>query len=167
MKKNAFLIVCCLACLLCQSCKNEESEPIAGPAPSLEGTLLDGGEIAGISLFCIENNKSMNGEPWYEYYPKTKTVADYDSFRLILMLNRNASISLHDDINEMTAIDKIEEDKGLMRHPTAPHPHLFDQFSFVHITCFCVQGYAIILKHNQRCDICHHQRYKHHSASLH
>ena len=26
------------------------------------------------------------------------------------MLNRNASISLHDDINEMTAIDKIEEE---------------------------------------------------------
>jgi hypothetical protein len=26
------------------------------------------------------------------------------------MLNRNASISLPDDINEMTAIDKIEEE---------------------------------------------------------
>ncbi len=112
MKNIVSLILCSLVCLLYQSCNKEETEAndFSKVNAPTEGTLLDGGEISSISLFCIENNKSMNGEPWYEYYPKTKIVSDYGSFKLILMLNRNAAVPLSDDINERTAIAKLEEE---------------------------------------------------------
>lgn len=114
MKKCIFLMLSGLVCLFSQSCQNEEigandNHSITDEInANTEGLLLDGGEISDISLFCIENNKSMIGKQWYEYYPETKTVSDYSSFKLILMLNRNAPIYIAEDIDERTSIAKIE-----------------------------------------------------------
>lgn len=113
--KKVFLFFCICICMFFQSCQSGEieantedikDEVNADP----EGMLLDGGEISDISLYCIENNKSMIGEQWYEYYPKTKTVTDYDSFKLYLILNRNASVYTSDNKEEMASIGKIESE---------------------------------------------------------
>ncbi len=110
MKKRAFFILFSFVCLFCQSCQNEETE--ANETSKIDvprvGLLLDGGQISDISLYCIEDNKSMIGELWYEYYAKTKTVSDYSSFKLCLMLNRNAGSYYPDDLNERAAIARLE-----------------------------------------------------------
>ena len=114
MKKCIFMVLYGLVCLFCQSCQSEDIEANDNHSitdeinANIEGTLLDGGEISDISLYCIENNKSMIGKQWYEYYPATKTVSDYSSFKLILMLNRNAPIYVANDIDERASIAKIE-----------------------------------------------------------
>lgn len=114
MKKLCILLGICI-CLFCQSCQKDEIGTITDGikdeiTANLEGTLLDGGEISDISLFCIENNKSMIGEHWYEYYQKTKSVQDYNSFKLYLILNRNAPIYKSDNKDEMASIGKIEDE---------------------------------------------------------
>ena len=76
----------------------------------IEGTLLDGGEISGVSLYCIENNASMVGQQWYEYYAKTKTVKDYTEFKLYAMLDRDAARYTTDDASEMASIAKLESE---------------------------------------------------------
>ena len=70
--------------------------------------LLDGGRISDISLYCIEKNDTTIGELWYEYYPKVKTVKDYNSFNLYLRLNRNAYVYNSDNKEEMLSIIDIE-----------------------------------------------------------
>lgn len=109
MKTKLFNILLCGLCLFCQSCQDEDEESaILGsiPAPRI-GLLLDGGRISGINLYCLENNAAGTGT-WDKYYPKTKTVPDYNSFEMCLMLNDNASVYLSDDRDEMNAIGKIE-----------------------------------------------------------
>lgn len=106
-----FLSIC--LCAICQSCQNDNFEASTDVIKDEinadpEGLLLNGGEISDISLYCIENNKSMIGEQWYEYYPKIKTVQDYNSFKLYLILNRNAPIYTSSDKEEMATIGKIE-----------------------------------------------------------
>lgn len=109
--KRVCILLSIFTCLLCQSCQNDETEPIVDNpqaeihAPS-EGMLLDGGVISGINLYCLEYNKQYYGMQWYEYYPLTKTVTDYNSFRLFLLFNGNAPVYSSDNKEEMTSIFK-------------------------------------------------------------
>lgn len=112
MKKLFVFLILCL-CIFSQSCRNEDIEASVNVIKeeinvNPEGLLLDGGEISDINLYCIENDKSMIGEHWYEYYPKIKTVQDYNSFKLYLILNRNAPVYTSSDNDEMNSIRKIE-----------------------------------------------------------
>lgn len=112
MKKVIYILFCLLGGVSLLSCQSEDGEQnaIPGVNPPVEGTLLDGGEIASVSLYCVENDKSVFGMPMSEYYPKTKVVQDYDAFKLYLFLNRGAYTYKSDDVNEMRSIGKIEDE---------------------------------------------------------
>lgn len=112
MNKVIILLITCL-CIFCQSCINDDIDASEdgtnyGLNLSDEGMLLDGGRISDISLYCIEKNDTTIGELWYEYYPKVKTVKDYNSFELYLRLNRNAYVYNSDNKEEMSSIIEIE-----------------------------------------------------------
>lgn len=113
MKKVIFFLLCLLGGVSLLSCQSEDAEQSVMPDEinvPIEGTLLDGGEIASVSLYCVENDKSVFGMPMSEYYPKTKVVQDYDAFKLYLFLNRGAYRYKFDDVNEMRSIGKIEDE---------------------------------------------------------
>ena len=109
MKHLFPVILCILSGMGFISCHNDDDEPIPKgvPQPSLEGTLLDGGWISDVSLYCVEYNKSHGGA---DYYPKTKTVKDYTDFWLEIMLHMEAPRYMSDDVNEMAAIQKLERE---------------------------------------------------------
>ena len=109
MKHLFPVILCILSGMGFISCHNDDDEPIPKgvPQPSLEGTLLDGGWISDVSLYCVEYNKSHGGA---DYYPKTKTVKDYTDFWLEIVLHMEAPHYLSDDVNEMAAIQKLERE---------------------------------------------------------
>lgn len=107
MKKTVLILSCCLVCLF--SC--EKGNIADCPSPSLVGLLLDGGPISDISLYCLENKMPVGQqELWYDYYAKTKTVPDYGSFYLRLMLNRNGYNYTNSDYNVMSIISDMEHE---------------------------------------------------------
>lgn len=97
--------------LSCQNDDDSQNEIPNGLNLEIEGTLLDGGQISDISLYCIEKKEgAMIGKLWYEYYPEIKTVKNYDDFTLYLLLNRNNPLYKSDDAEEMSAIIKMEKE---------------------------------------------------------
>lgn len=113
--KSIFFLFCLLGVVSLFSCQSEESDEGPNVTPNginapIEGTLLDGGEIASVSLYCLENDVSGFGMPLSEYYPKIKIVQDYNAFTLYLFLNRDAYTYMSDDANEMRSIGKIEDE---------------------------------------------------------
>jgi len=90
---------------------NAENEGLGNsPQPELEGLLLDGGRIGGMSLFCIPNRQTTFGEPWWVYYSKTKTMKDYADFKLLIMVREGASVYQSDDTHEMSDIIALEQE---------------------------------------------------------
>lgn len=89
MKAKVLLFLSSLVCLFCLSCQNDEDNSIEGnyPPPSLEKTLLDGGSISSIDLYCLQYHDTIFGLSEQERYSMIKTVPDYSSFYLLLMLN--------------------------------------------------------------------------------
>lgn len=102
-----FVGICFLSCQDDDSSDNE----CGFKGPDIEGTLLDGGTILDISLYCVENEQPIGtGEPYWRYYSRTKTVKDYNAFKLFLFLNRDAHVYTSSDADEMRAIKMIEDD---------------------------------------------------------
>jgi hypothetical protein len=112
MNKVIILLSICL-CIFCQSCQDDDVEANTDEVKSglyldSYGKLIDGGQISDVNLYCIENHRTTIGELWYEYYPRVKTVQDYNSFKLCLMLDRDAPVYTSSDKEEMFSIYKIE-----------------------------------------------------------
>ena len=110
MKKSVLIFICLFMSLGITSCHDDNDNDILGncPPPPLEGLLIDGGQISDISLYCLENQHSTIGEMWYDYYKRVKTVPDYESFHLRLILNRTAGRYVTDDKEEMYQIGQYE-----------------------------------------------------------
>lgn len=116
MKK---ILYCVFICTYYLSCQKDDvgagnNDGLTGLTPdeikiNSEGTLLDGGLISDMGMYCLEHN-TVYGELWYDYYPRTKTVSDYHSFDLCLMLYRDGFFYKTDDVNEMGDIAKMEMD---------------------------------------------------------
>ncbi len=85
---------------MCLSCENSEIETLGHKGignskyVSTEGTLLDGGSISGINLYCLEKN----------------AVQDYNAFQMRLIVNRDAPQYTSDDISVMHSIGRIEKE---------------------------------------------------------
>ena len=79
MRKSVLLFICLFLSLGFVSCQDDNDNDILGnfPPPSLEGLLLDGGQIFDISLYCIKNRYCPIGENWYDYCKSVKTMPDY------------------------------------------------------------------------------------------
>lgn len=93
MNRNVFYMICCMFCLLCLSCQDEEGKVDKPdfPGPSPVGTLIDGGTISGIKLYCLKYKEDGRSEdPLFEHYPTIKTVPNYSSFTLGLVLDYKA-----------------------------------------------------------------------------
>ena len=118
MKKSVLIFMCLFMSLGIVSCQDDDGKGLLNEinAP-VEGLLLDGGQIFDISLFCLENQHSMIGEMWYDYYKRVKTVPDYESFHLLLTLNRTAGRYVTDDKEEMYQIglNELEYEKEKSR----------------------------------------------------
>ena len=99
MKKSVLIFMCLFMSLGITSCHDDNDNDILGnfPPPSLEGLLIDGGQIFDISLYCIKNRYCPIGENWYDYCKSVKTMPDYESFHLRLILNRTAGRYVTDD----------------------------------------------------------------------
>lgn len=93
MKKFFYMLYCVIS-LLCMSCQDEEDNGDRPdfPGPSYVGTLIDGGTISGIKLYClkyIENGRCE--DPLFESRnPTVKTVSNYSSYTLGLVLDYDA-----------------------------------------------------------------------------
>lgn len=105
---GAILCTCMISCQKDDSDTNDQDNFLPGINAPIVGTLIDGGQISDISLYCVENDKDMTGMLWYEYYAKTKTVNDYTDFYLHLELNRNADRYIPVDDKERNGISQIE-----------------------------------------------------------
>lgn len=116
MKYVSLPFLCIIMTTGLVSCENDEIESGNGQNEEkysfyveIEGTLLDGGRISDVGLYCIENHRTSFGEPWFEYYPRTKTVSSYTDFKLCALIYRNGGSYKSDDANEMFAIAEIEK----------------------------------------------------------
>ena len=109
MKKSVLFFMCLFMSLGFVSCQDEEDNVLPDEIyVNREGHLIDGGQIFDISLYCLENQHSTIGEMWYDYYKRVKTVPDYESFHLRLILNRTAGRYVTDDKEEMYQIGQYE-----------------------------------------------------------
>lgn len=112
MKRNVFYMICCVICLLCLSCQDEEDRGIGNsPSPSQVGTLFDGGTISGIKLCCLKYMENGCSEDFhFEKYPTIKTVSNYSSFTVGLVLDCKAPNYVASSENEEYAIKtKVRE----------------------------------------------------------
>ena len=111
MKTLKFLLLCLLVGVCFLSCAEDDSEePIEGLALPVEGTLLDGGRISGVDLYCREYDREFTGKSWETYCAETKTVQDYDDFFLNLMIHKAAYRYTPHDTSEMSAIARLEKE---------------------------------------------------------
>lgn len=125
MKKYLNMLLFALAFAGLASCQSNEEETENGQIEvqdeqtgvedgqaevNIDGTglLLDGGEISGVSLYCLEKNRTEFGEQWQDYYAKTKTVKGYSEISLDIKVNRDAPGYYTTDTAEYRAISQLE-----------------------------------------------------------
>lgn len=85
MKKLSLLLFASMLAFC--SCNKDEDNLICNSKPlDNTGLMCDGGDIADVSLYCIKIGETW-GEPWFEYYPKIKTVGSYSDIDLELYCN--------------------------------------------------------------------------------
>lgn len=110
MKQYFSIFLCVLFGLSFYSCQSDEPGP-SSYYRDWKGILGDGGQIDGVTLYCIEKFNSHIGEPHYRYNPRIKTLNNYSDFYLQLELYINPSLYYQsDDSLEMGMVTKYEED---------------------------------------------------------
>ena len=109
MKQYLKILLCAFAGMSLLACQNDDEEPIKPiPQPKIEGTLIDGGQISSISLYCLDDSRKI-GELWYDFYKRTKTVKNYSAFELYAEVERYIPTYESDNMDEMAEIQKLEE----------------------------------------------------------
>ena len=112
MKKSVLLFMCLFMSLGIVSCQDDDNNNILhdGLNANPEGMIINGGQISGISLYCLKNRYCPVGETWYDYCKRVKTMPNYESFHLRLILNMNAGRYVTDDREEMYQIEQNEHE---------------------------------------------------------
>jgi hypothetical protein len=88
MKKYYFLLMSLLLLPAMISCNNDDDDYIIGDTPpEIEGLVIDGEELTDVSLYCLVKGDTCTA-PWFNYYPKVKTVKDYSSIRFNVWIHR-------------------------------------------------------------------------------
>lgn len=103
----SFLVISLLSC---QSNEDTNNNDIPSFYVDSAGRLIDGGEVSHISLYCDENKHTIFGLHPLDYFATTKTVKDYDAFRLLLYFHLDRWQYTSNDEDEMKAIKTIEFD---------------------------------------------------------
>ena len=111
MKQCFSFFLCVLFGLSFYSCQSDE--PGGEPDPLMinaerRGTLIDGGQISDVSLYCIEKKGKPKGESSNTYYHRIKTVGGYSDFYLKLEFGRNEGGYQPESTEEIRSIAEIE-----------------------------------------------------------
>ena len=115
MKKYNSILLCVFSALCLLSCRNDAPD-YPGPDPSESwGTIVDGGSIASISLYCIEKYNNHIGEIYYEYNPRVKTLKSYTDFYLQLELNGTDVSFQSNDYEEMATVLNLQKNYCLAK----------------------------------------------------
>ncbi len=152
MKSILSTLLCALCVLSLNSCGDDENtDSVWGNSepPPFRPYILEGGRISDIGLYCVPPNGGT-GETWYDYYKGTKTLTNYSDAEFILMPNTNAWVYNTDDLEEWTAISKLEnkyqEEKTLfmyedykecIKHAVTWWPDYFSAYINGDVTIVC------------------------------
>ena len=106
--KTASYLLCCMLAASFSACDCDDNPVEPAPVPNLVGTMVDGGTISKVGLYCLKDEPMYDA--WFNYYPKVKTVEDYsDISSLCLLLHDDQWTYTTDNVEEMMAITSLED----------------------------------------------------------
>jgi hypothetical protein len=110
MKKYYILLFAILGVPAMISCSNNDDDDnlLDSPPEEIEGLVLDGEELTDVSLFCLVKGDTSAKAPWFNYYPKVKTVKDYSSIQFNVWIHQGGSSYRTSDYQRMNDIRQLE-----------------------------------------------------------
>lgn len=108
MRTYFYIFICVFSAIILNSCEKESYTDIpSNIALERVGSLLDGGSISNVKLYCVETPIPI-GSSGYQYYESTKTVEDYSKFYMYIIINKTVPDSIYSDSDDADAIREIE-----------------------------------------------------------